>query len=90
MSDSASNAKPKLMAVAGRADKRTKFVEIAERRTKAAIVQIRRLGNLANRNAYEFTDADVKKITNALSDEIDNIKTKFAARGGKQDVSFNL
>ncbi|MGH6933149.1 MAG: hypothetical protein ACREEE_12025, partial [Dongiaceae bacterium] len=47
--------------------KREKFVELAERRSKNAIKAIRVIAKLGNKSAYEYTEADVKKIANALS-----------------------
>lgn len=48
------------------AEKRTKFVELAERRTANAIRSIRVIGKLGNPFAYEYDERDVKKIVNAL------------------------
>ena len=89
----AGNAKPKLVASADRSlDKRAKFVELAQKRTQAAIEKIALLGNLANKGAYEWTDADLKKIERAIEGELENVKTKFAAASGgkKQQDTFKL
>jgi ribosomal protein L7/L12 len=73
-----------------RAAKRRKFVELAERRTRNAIKAIRIIGKLGNKNAYDFTDADVKKIASALSKEIDAMRARMSHAGGKDVVEFEL
>lgn len=70
--------------------KREKFVELAERRTVNAIKAIRVIGKLGNRSAYEYTEADVRKIVNALSKEVDAIKARMLSSGGKESVDFKL
>lgn len=58
-------------------EKRTKFVQLAEGRTQAALEAVRKLGNLSNRRAYEFTDADVRKISKALRDAVADLEKRF-------------
>ena len=73
------------------ADKREKFVELAERRTQAAIDKISLIGNLANKGAYDWADSDLKKIVNVLEDAVDRVKNKFlAASSGKRSDTFKL
>jgi hypothetical protein len=71
-------------------DKRAKFVELAESRTSAAIRAIRVIGKLGNKAHYEFTESDVKKITQALSREIDELKVRLMSKGTKAQVEFRL
>jgi hypothetical protein len=71
-------------------DKRTKFVELAESRTVNAIRAIRVIGKLGNKSAYEYDDADVKKIISALSKEIDALKSRLAQKSSKGEVEFKL
>jgi hypothetical protein len=70
--------------------KREKFVELAESRTGNAIKAIRVIAKLGNRNAYEYTDADVQKIARALGREIDALKARMLSTGGKESVEFKL
>lgn len=44
---------------------------------------IRLIGNLSNRSAYEYTDEDVRKIFRALQKEVETAKGRF---GGDQDT----
>ena len=70
--------------------KRDKFVELAEGRTRNAIKAIRVIGKLGNKNAYEFSEADVNKIAKALIREIDLMKARMSSTGGKESVDFTL
>lgn len=71
--------------------KSEKFKSLAERRVNNAIKQIRLVGNLANPNAYEFTDEQVKKICNTLQNELSGMQSKFkAVSTGSSDKSFSL
>ena len=69
--------------------KRDRFVRLAEARTNKIIDMIRLLGNCANKANYDYTDADVQKIFNALEKEIKFAKTKFAL-GETEESKFKL
>jgi ribosomal protein L7/L12 len=71
-------------------EKRAKFVEIAESRTKNAIKAIRVIGKLGNKNAYSFDESDVQKIVKALNREIDQLKARMSSTGSKESVEFKL
>jgi hypothetical protein len=70
--------------------KRSKFVQLAESRTINAIRAIRVIGKLANKSAYEFTDADVKKIFNVLSKEVEALRVRMTSKNSKDEVEFKL
>jgi hypothetical protein len=70
--------------------KREKFVQLAENRTRTAIKAIRTIAKLGNRNAYDYTEADVKKIAGALTKEIEALKARMLTTGGKEAVDFKL
>lgn len=57
--------------------KRVKFRELAEARTTKALDAIARIGNLSNRQFYEYEEAEVKKITRALRDAVAEIEMRF-------------
>ena len=77
------------LAASTKADKREKFVKLAENRTINAIKAIRVIGKLGNKNAYQFDDSDVQKIIRALSKELDALKARMSSTGGK-DRRFKL
>jgi len=72
------------------AGKREKFVQLAESRTRNAIKAIRVIAKLGNKSAYEFSEADVRKIASALAKEIDALKARMLSTGGKDAVDFKL
>ncbi len=71
-------------------DKRQKFVQLAEARVNRAIKDIRLIGNLANRNSYEFTDEEVRKIFRVIQKELDAVKSRFTGDSGGKDSEFRL
>jgi hypothetical protein len=71
-------------------DKRRKFRDLAESRTNKAIEAISRIGNLSNRQIYEFDEAEVRKIIRALKDAVSAIEARFASPRGKTGGGFKL
>ena len=71
-------------------DKRAKFVELANKRVTKCIRDLKLIGNLSNRSAYEFTDEDAKKIVKALQREVDSVRARFADLGGASNLDFSL
>ena len=69
---------------------RDKFVQLAESRTRNAIKAIRTIAKLGNRNAYDYSEADVKRIVGALSKELDALRARMLSTGGKEAVDFKL
>ena len=77
-------------AKAKASSKREKFEELAERRTKNAIRAIRVIAKLGNKNAYDYSETDVKRIASALSREVEALKARMTSSGGKEAVEFKL
>jgi hypothetical protein len=71
-------------------DKRSKFVSLAESRTKNAIKAIRVIAKLGNKSAYQYDETDVKKIASALSREIEALRARMSSSGAKEAVDFKL
>lgn len=69
---------------------RERFVTLAEKRVKRTIKDIRLIGNLSNRSNYSYTDEDVRKIVNALSAELANMKKRFETRNESEQIDFKL
>lgn len=70
--------------------KREKFVKFAESRTSTAIKAIRIIGKLGNKNAYDYDEADVRKIVKALSDEVEALKNRMKTTRSSDGVDFKL
>ncbi|MBV8753833.1 MAG: hypothetical protein JO328_13315 [Hyphomicrobiales bacterium] len=73
-----------------KAEKREKFVKLAENRTRNAMKAIRVIGKLGNKNAYEYDESDVSKIVRALNKEIEALKARMSHSGGKDTLDFSL
>lgn len=71
-------------------DKREKFVGLAEARVNKALKDIQLIGNLSNKAAYEFTDADVRKIFGALQSGLNSAKARFSKNSDGQGGEFRL
>ena len=69
--------------------KKQKFVRIAEARTNKIISMIKLLSNCSNKNTYDYSSEDVKKIFNPIEDELKYAKMKFNKYDGK-DKEFKL
>lgn len=70
--------------------KREKFRQLAESRTNNALVTIKRVGNLSNRQLYEFEETEVRKIIKALKDAVGEVEDRFASPKGKAEARFKL
>ena len=70
--------------------KREKFRALAVSRTNKAIEAIARIGNLSNRQIYEFEDAEVRKVLRALKDAITGVEARFESPRGKTSGIFKL
>lgn len=70
--------------------KHEKFRKLAEGRTNNALLAIGRIGNLSNRQLYEFEEAEVRKIVKALKDAVGEVESRFASPRGKAQSGFKL
>lgn len=66
------------------------FKRLAEKRVTECVKKIRLISNLANKNNYEYTEEQAKKIISALENEILNLKKKFKDDSGDQEFTFKL
>jgi hypothetical protein len=57
--------------------KREKFLRLATQRTREVLDRLRILGNCANRQLYEYSENDVRKIFSAIEDQLKAVKAKF-------------
>ena len=57
--------------------KSIKFVELANKRVNKTIKDIQLIGNLANKQNYDYTEQQAKQIIKALQEELDEVKQTF-------------
>lgn len=65
--------------------KHEKFIRLAEGRANRAIDSIRSLAKLANKNHYEFTEAEVRAIFSTLKQELEDARTVYQKILTKED-----
>ena len=58
-------------------NKREKFLRLATLRTQEILSRLRILGNCANRQVYEYNEADLDKIFSAIDKQLRDVKSKF-------------
>lgn len=68
-------------------DKRAKFIELGEKRMANAIKSLRLIGNLADKNNYQYTQGDAAEIAKALKQELNDTLAKFKSSGSTPEGS---
>lgn len=71
-------------------EKRSNFRRLAEARTNKALQAISRIGNLSNKQIYEWDEAEVRKILKALKDTVSEVEARFASPKGRSEAKFKL
>jgi hypothetical protein len=71
-------------------DKHQRFCALAESRTNKAIEAILRIGNLSNRQIYEFEEPEVRKVIRALKDAVSLVESRLSRHAEKvaADLSY--
>lgn len=70
---------------------RERFRRLAQKRVVRTIKDLRLIGNLGNRNNYDYTADEVEKVFRALEKELKLTRTKFDSRGKDDDgIDFSL
>jgi ABC-type Fe3+-hydroxamate transport system substrate-binding protein len=70
--------------------KSIKFIELANKRVNKTIKDIQLIGNLANKQNYDYTEQQAKKIIKALQQELDEVKQSFANTSTSTKKTFVL
>lgn len=70
--------------------KREKFEELAEKRVTEIVKKMRLIGNLSNRNNYDYTNAHVKQILSRLEEELKILRTKFSEGDKEMNSTFKF
>ena len=70
--------------------KRSKFIEIANRRVGDILHKVNNLKPLANTTSYSYTQKDVDKIFGAIENAVANVKESFKTKENKKEEVFDL
>jgi len=72
-------------------DKRNKFIGLAENRVDKTIKYIDLIGNLSNRNNYEYSQEDIDKIFKHVERALAASKSRFSEQlKSNKNASFKL
>jgi hypothetical protein len=64
-----------------------KFKRLAKSRGELVIKYLQLFGNLSNKNNYEYTDEEVRKVFYIIEEELKNAKSRFNKKK-KREISF--
>ncbi|UZJ78601.1 hypothetical protein [Fictibacillus sp. KU28468] len=70
--------------------KMKKFEELAQKRVSDTLKKLQLIGNLANKNNYDYTDKHVKQIIEALENEVRILKNKFSEVSKERSTEFKF
>lgn len=70
--------------------KQSRFERIAQRRVTEALRLLRLIGNLSNRQNYQYTDGHVRQIVDALDGEMRQLKQRFRQEEGEVGRVFSF
>ena len=70
--------------------KKERFKDVAGRRVQKVLDDLDSLSKCANKNTYEYTDEEIRKMLKALNDKVALLKMSFSAnsKSGKQTFEF--
>jgi transcription elongation GreA/GreB family factor len=72
-------------------EKLDKFERLAQKRMVEAIKKIRLLGNLSNRNNYDYNEVHVESIISNLEKELADLRRKFVEESReKKEITFTF
>ena len=70
--------------------KSIKFIELANNRVNKTIKDMQLIGNLANKQNYDYTEQQAKQIIKALQQELDDVKQVFTNANISTKKTFAL
>ena len=71
-------------------NKSEKFIELANKRVNKTIKDIQLIGNLANKQNYDYSEQQAKQIIKALQQELDDVKQIFMSTNVSNKKIFVL
>lgn len=71
-------------------EKMMRFERIAEKRVSDVLKKMQLIGNLSNKNNYEYTDKHVKQIIDSLENELKILKSKFSEESNEKTTEFRF
>lgn len=75
------------LSIMTKESKSHKFKRLAKSRGELATKYLQLLGNLSNRNNYEYTAEEVRKVFSVIEEELKHAKSRFNSKK-KREISF--
>lgn len=69
--------------------RREKFLRLGRQRMTKALKAISLIGNLSG-SGYEYTEADLDKMNNALADAIESVMARFNPKAKEEKSAFSF
>ena len=73
-----------------RETKESRFERLAQRRVTVALNSLRLIGNLSNRQNYDYTDEHVRQIVDSLEGGMRQLKSRFRQEGATSGRTFSF
>jgi hypothetical protein len=70
--------------------KKERFNEVAGRRVQKVLNDLDNLSKCANRNSYEYTDGEARKMIKAISDKVNMLKISFSTKSKTEKKTFEF
>ena len=70
--------------------RRQRFDKIASKRVQKILDDINVLSNCSNKNNYEYSDADVKKMMSAIRGQLKQLEMAFSDQKGNGKQTFRF
>ena len=70
--------------------KATRFERLAERRVTEALRRLRLIGNLSNKQVYEYSEQHIRQIFEALDSELRRTKARFRHGDDSDEHGFSF
>jgi hypothetical protein len=64
--------------------KRDRFEDVASKRVQYIIDKLELLGNCSNRNNYEYSEVDVRKMFSVIREQLRKTETRFTDEVSKK------
>ena len=69
-------------------NKHERFVTLAESRMKKLVIAMRSLGNLSNRQNYEYSKDEANQMIKHLKNEVNDLESLFLKDRSQSDFKF--
>ena len=70
--------------------RRQRFEKIASKRVQKILDDINVLSNCSNKNNYDYSEADIKKMMKAIKDQLKQLELAFSDQKGNGKQTFKF